>query len=62
MLESYPLKEFGHNSLKSIQVLTEAERRAYADRSFYLGDPDFVDIPVDTLLSDKYLSWRMDSF
>jgi len=62
MLEPYPLDEFGHNSLKSIQVLTEAERRAYADRSFYLGDPDFVDIPVDTLLSDKYLSGRMDSF
>ncbi len=62
MLEPYPLDEFGHNSLKSIQVLTEAERRAYADRSFYLGDPDFVDIPIDTLLNDKYLSGRMDSF
>jgi gamma-glutamyltranspeptidase/glutathione hydrolase len=62
MLEPYPLDTFGHNSLKSIQVLTEAERRAYADRSFYLGDPDFVDIPVDTLLSDEYLSGRMDNF
>ena len=62
MLESYPLDEFGHNSVKSIQVLTEAERRAYADRSFYLGDPDFVNIPVDTLLSDAYLSTRMDNF
>ncbi|OEY73264.1 gamma-glutamyltransferase [Salegentibacter salarius] len=62
MLGPYPLDEFGHNSLKSIQVLTEAERRAYADRSFYLGDPDFVDIPVDTLLSDAYLSARMDNF
>jgi gamma-glutamyltranspeptidase/glutathione hydrolase len=62
MLEPYPLDEFGHNSVKSIQVLTEAERRAYADRSFYLGDPDFVDIPVDTLLSDAYLSARMDNF
>ncbi|MGA9590174.1 MAG: gamma-glutamyltransferase, partial [Salegentibacter sp.] len=47
---------------KMIQVLTEAERRAYADRSFYLGDPDFVDIPVDTLLSDSYLRHRMDNF
>lgn len=62
MLEPYPLDEFGHNSVESIQVLTEAERRAYADRSFYLGDPDFVDIPVDTLLSDAYLSSRMDDF
>ncbi|KRG28221.1 gamma-glutamyltransferase [Salegentibacter mishustinae] len=62
MLEPYPLDEFGHNSVESIQVLTEAERRAYADRSFYLGDPDFVDIPADTLLSDAYLSSRMDDF
>jgi gamma-glutamyltranspeptidase/glutathione hydrolase len=62
MVQPYPLKKYGHNSIKSIQVLTEAERRAYADRSFYLGDPDFVNIPVDTLLSDKYLNGRMDNF
>ncbi len=62
MAEPFPLKEYGHNSEKMIQVLTEAERRAYADRSFYLGDPDFVDIPVDTLLSDSYLRHRMDNF
>ncbi|MGB7786448.1 MAG: gamma-glutamyltransferase [Salinimicrobium sp.] len=62
MAEAYPLEEYGHNSLKSIQVLTEAERRAYADRSYYLGDPDFVDIPSEELLSDSYLKGRMDSF
>lgn len=62
MAEPFPLKEYGHNSEKTIQVMTEAERRAYADRSFYLGDPDFVDIPVDTLLSDPYLKHRMDNF
>ncbi|MFD1095518.1 gamma-glutamyltransferase [Salegentibacter chungangensis] len=62
MAEPYPLKDYGHNSLKTIQVLTEAERRAYADRSFYLGDPDYVNIPTDTLLSDSYLNGRMDSF
>ncbi|MFZ0490547.1 MAG: gamma-glutamyltransferase, partial [Salegentibacter sp.] len=62
MVEPFPLEEYGHNSEKMIQVLTEAERRAYADRSFYLGDPDFVDIPVDTLLSDAYLKHRMDNF
>ncbi|WP_289022935.1 gamma-glutamyltransferase [uncultured Salegentibacter sp.] len=62
MLETFPLAEYGHNSLKTIQVVTEAERRAYADRSFYLGDPDFVDIPVDTLLSEAYLSGRMRDF
>ncbi|MEL0456140.1 gamma-glutamyltransferase [Flavobacteriaceae bacterium SZ-1-7] len=62
MIEPFPLDEFGHNSLKSIQVITEAERRAYADRSFYLGDPDFVSIPMDTLVDVTYLNRRMHDF
>lgn len=62
ILEPFPLDEFGHNSLKSIQVITEAERRAYADRSYYLGDPDFVNIPTDKLLHNDYLKERMESF
>lgn len=61
-IEDFNLDEFGHNSLKSIQVITEAERRAYADRSFYLGDPDFVTIPHAQLLSDAYLKNRMADF
>ncbi len=62
MIEDYPIAEYGHNNLKFIQVLTEAERRAYADRSFYLGDPDFFDVPVPTLISEDYLDQRMESF
>ncbi|NRB83486.1 MAG: gamma-glutamyltransferase [Winogradskyella sp.] len=62
MIEPFDLNDYGHNSLKTIQVLAEAEKRAYADRSFYLGDPDFVDIPVETLISDVYLNERMESF
>ena len=62
MVEPYNLDEFGHNSVKAIQVITEAERRAYADRSFYLGDPDFVNIPGETIMSDNYLKDRMSSF
>lgn len=62
MIEPFDLKSYGHNSLKTIQVLTEAQRRAYADRSFYLGDPDFVSIPTETLLSDAYLQERMQDF
>ncbi|NMH89930.1 gamma-glutamyltransferase [Flavivirga algicola] len=62
MIEPYDLNKFGHNSVKSIQVITEAERRAYADRSFYLGDPDFVNIPGDTLISKSYLKDRMIDF
>jgi gamma-glutamyltranspeptidase/glutathione hydrolase len=61
-LEKYPLKEYGHNSQKAIQLITEAERRAYADRSYYLGDPDFYDVPVKTLTSESYLDFRMEDF
>jgi gamma-glutamyltranspeptidase/glutathione hydrolase len=53
-IEPFNLSEFGHNSAKSIQVITEAERRAYADRSFFLGDPDFVSIPQKELVSKAY--------
>jgi gamma-glutamyltranspeptidase/glutathione hydrolase len=62
MIEDYDLQTLGHNSAKYIQLLTEAERRAYADRSFYLGDPDFVNIPKDSLLSEDYLKQRMQDF
>ncbi|MBT8257066.1 MAG: gamma-glutamyltransferase [Bacteroidia bacterium] len=62
MVEPYDLHEFGHNSLKAVQVITEAERRAYADRSFYLGDPDFNEIPIDEILADSYLERRMNDF
>ena len=62
MVETFPVSSYGHNTVKYIQLLAEAERRAYADRSYYLGDPDFVDIPVDSLLSEIYLSERMGNF
>lgn len=62
MIEPYDLDSFGHNSIKYIQVLTEAERRAYADRSYYLGDPDFVTIPTEELISRTYSENRMKSF
>ena len=62
MLEPYPLKKFGHHSPEYIQVLVEAERRAYADRNHYLGDPDFVKIPTKQLLDSTYLKSRMSSF
>lgn len=62
MIEPYNLHNMGHNSLKSIQIITEAEKRAYADRSYYLGDPDFVNIPTKTLLDSSYLNHRMSDF
>ncbi|NNL16914.1 MAG: gamma-glutamyltransferase [Flavobacteriaceae bacterium] len=62
MIEPFDLQEFGHNSARSIQVITEASRRAYADRSFYLGDPDFVSIPIKELIDETYLNDRMKLF
>ncbi len=61
-IEPYPIKTYGHNHLKYIQLLTEAERRAFADRAYFLGDPDFVRIPIDTLISQKYADRRMADF
>jgi gamma-glutamyltranspeptidase/glutathione hydrolase len=62
MIERYNLTGFGFNSDGYIQVLTEAERRAFADRSYYLGDPDFVPIPQKQLLDSIYLRNRMGDF
>jgi len=61
-IEPYELDKFGHNTVKSIQLITEAERRAYADRSFFLGDPDFVTIPTEKLLNESYIKERMATF
>jgi len=62
MLEPYPLRKLGHHSSEYVQLLVEAERRAYADRNHYLGDPDFVKIPTNQLLDSTYLKSRMSSF
>ena len=58
----YNIKQYAHNSMEYIQLLVEAERRAYADRSYFLGDPDFVNIPTDSLMSEDYLNKRMSDF
>ncbi|MCG1036412.1 gamma-glutamyltransferase [Polaribacter sargassicola] len=61
-IEPFDIDKFGHNSTKSIQVITEAERRAYADRSYFLGDPDFVTVPQQKLISKEYNKERMADF
>ncbi|RPD94482.1 gamma-glutamyltransferase [Aureibaculum marinum] len=61
-IEPYNINQYKHNSLEYIQLITEAERRTYADRSEFLGDPDFVNIPIDTLISPYYLAQRMSDF
>ena len=62
MINPFDLQKYGHNNVDYIKVLVEAERRAYADRSFYLGDPDFNEIPYKEITSDEYLSSRMKDF
>ncbi len=62
MVEPYELNVIGHNSLDYIKILVEAERRSFADRSYYLGDPDFVDIPKEQLVKKEYLMERMSDF
>lgn len=62
MIEPYNVGQYHHNSEKYIQILTEAERRAYADRNYFLGDPDFVKIPTNELLNANYLKSRMSNF
>jgi gamma-glutamyltranspeptidase/glutathione hydrolase len=49
-------------SLAAVQLMTEVERRAFADRAKFLGDPDFVKVPVKILVSDKYLLKRMADY
>jgi gamma-glutamyltranspeptidase / glutathione hydrolase len=61
-IEVFNINQYTHNSTKYIQLLVEAERRAYADRSYFLGDPDFVHIPVNHLISDDYIKNRMSDF
>lgn len=61
-IETFNIGQYEHNSLKYIQLLTEAERRVYADRAYFLGDPDFSIIPLDTLISNTYNKERMSSF
>jgi len=61
-VEKYPLHRWGHNQDSTVQLMVEAERRVYADRSKYLGDPDFYKVPVDSLLNPAYIQSRMQSF
>ncbi|MCC2547149.1 gamma-glutamyltransferase [Hymenobacter sp. BT175] len=61
MLEPYNLRQAGWHSPQSVHWITEAERRVYADRATYLGDPDFGRVPVAQLLAPQYNKERMAS-
>lgn len=54
IIQNFPIEKAGHNTAYSTHMMAEAMKFAYADRSKYLGDPDFVSIPVEKLISKKY--------
>ncbi len=60
MLEPFDLSELGFHTAPAMHLMIEAERRAYADRAVHLGDPDFYPVPLDTLLSKRYASARIE--
>jgi gamma-glutamyltranspeptidase / glutathione hydrolase len=62
MIEDKPLKEYGFQSAQAVQLMTEIERRAYADRAKYLGDVDFYKVPVKKLSSKEYAAERMKDY
>ncbi|CAF3788442.1 unnamed protein product [Rotaria sp. Silwood1] len=62
ILENYDLKSLGFNTSETVNLMTEAMRRVYADRSQYMGDPDFVQVPVDVLISKSYAKDRMSGY
>ena len=62
MLDNFDLSKIKHNDANYIKLLTEIEKRAFADRSKYLGDPDFNYIPVNELFDQSYLDSKISDF
>jgi gamma-glutamyltranspeptidase/glutathione hydrolase len=54
ILENFDLKESGHNSAKTVHLLSESMQRAYADRAAYHGDPDYYEVPIQQMLNREY--------
>lgn len=59
MSEHFPLSDYGSKTAKTIHLMTEMERRVYADRATHLGDSDFWEVPVEELLDDAYIAERV---
>ena len=61
MVKKYPLSNWGASSDSTVQLMIEAERRVFADRAKWLGDPDFIKVPVKPLLDTTYIKSRISS-
>lgn len=62
MIEDYPLSDYGFHSEQAVHLMSEVERRAYADRAKHLGDADYYDVPLEMLLDSEYLDERMADY
>nr|WP_245335375.1 gamma-glutamyltransferase [Shewanella sp. WXL01] len=62
MLEQFPIDKLGHNTADTLHLMTESMKYAYADRSEFLGDPDFVKVPVSELTNKSYAKSLADKF
>ncbi len=62
MIANRGIAKMGMHSPAAVQLMVEVERRAYADRAEYMGDPDFYKVPVTGLVKDDYLEARMSGF
>jgi len=58
ILERYDLRSAGHNETGALHLLAEAMRRSFADRNWYIADPDFIDVPSDILINKVYADSR----
>ena len=61
-IETTNLRLFDYQGPEHIQLVVEAEKRAYADRAEYMGDIDFVDVPINRLISNQYAEMRFSDF
>lgn len=62
MIQPYDVQKMGLNSPEAVSLMVEAQRRAYADRAEYMGDPDFYKVPTKTLVSKAYIEQRMSDY
>jgi gamma-glutamyltranspeptidase/glutathione hydrolase len=62
MVATHPIADWGPDDARTIHLMVEAERRAFADRAEFMGDPDFVQVPIAGLLDPAYLQGRMANF
>lgn len=61
-VETHDIREMGYNASATVHLMGEAMRRVYADRAEWLGDPDYYDVPIESLIDKEYMEQRMATF